>query len=178
MATAKRDERWMTEVTSAVNAGLQALVQAAQQQGRGAAALGRPAEIAARMLEAVPFVAPSPWNALGPFYSSAGAARLLGGVTRQAVDDRRRRRRIVAVRTSDDVWLYPAFQFDAAGRIVDPIARAFALLVDGGLDEWSAAASLVGPQPELAGRSIADHLRDGGEFGPVAALVARTTAVR
>jgi hypothetical protein len=166
----------MTEVAEAIVSGLRVKVDAARQQGRGAADLGRPTDVAARMLDTVPVVAPSPWSALGPFYSGAGVARMLGGVTRQAVDDRRRRRRIVALRTSDDVWLYPAFQFDAAGRLVDGIARAFGLLVAAGLDDWTAASTLVGTQPELGERSIVEHLRADGAMEPIVALVEHTAA--
>jgi hypothetical protein len=57
---------------------------------------------------------PSQWNCLvGPFYTSAEVAWLLGGVSRQALADRRQRRTILATKTADGVFVYPTFQFGA-----------------------------------------------------------------
>ena len=54
----------------------------------------------------------------GPFYSTAGLARVLGGVSRQAIEERRRRRTVLALRTADDAWVYPAFQLDEHNRVM------------------------------------------------------------
>ena len=85
--------------------GLARRVGALRQQGHDADALGDPDDLAARMLATVP--EPSPWDELGPFYSTAGLARVLGGVSRQAIEERRRRRTVLALRTADDAWVYP-----------------------------------------------------------------------
>lgn len=44
--------------------------------------------------------------------------RVLGIPTKQALGDRRKRGTLLAARTSDGVWVYPAFQFDIAARQV------------------------------------------------------------
>ena len=115
----------------------------------------------------------SPWNELGPFYSTRGVARVLGGVTRQAVEERRRRRRLIALRTKEGTWLYPAFQFDAHQRLVATVVDAHRRLVASGIDEWTAASVLLGPQPELGGRSVRDHLAAGLDVAPLEDLLPR-----
>ena len=109
------------------------------------------------MLAAVP--EPSPWAELGPFYSTAGIARVLGGVSRQAVEERRRRRTILALRTADGVWVYPAFQLDGRNRVVPgwPTCSPASGPATAD-DEWMVAAFVAAPQPALGGRTIVDHL--------------------
>lgn len=148
--------------------------QAMAAAGNDPADLGTPAEVAARLLAGVP--EPSAWSALGPFYSTRGVCRILGGVTRQAVEERRRRHRIIALRTAEGGWVYPAFQFDERNRPLAPIVAAHRRLVDSGMSPWTAAATLLGPQTELGGRSIAEHLRGGGDAGAVDDLVRHTAA--
>lgn len=176
MATAKRDERWMAEVADALTSGLRAKAETARKQGRGLAELGSPAEVAERMLETVPIAAPSPWEHVGPFYSGKGVARMLGGVTRQAVDDRRRRNKIVALRTTDGVWLYPTFQFGPDGTVDQRVVTAFCRLRDGGAGDWMAGSIMVTPQHDLDGRGVADHLHQGHDPERVTRLVDRAVA--
>ena len=99
----------------------------------------------------------------GPFYSSAGVMRLLGIRTKQALDDRRRRGTILAARTADRVWVYPAFQFDVAHRRV----KSDLVPVIGALKSaprWGALLWLVTPQPRLGDRSPVDAASgDGAE---------------
>ena len=160
---------YVQAVSSRVSAGLARRIGALQQQGHHAAALGDPDEIAARMLATVP--EPSPWTELGPYYSTAGLARVLGGVSRQAIEERRRRRTVLALRTADDVWVYPAFQLDDHNRVVrglaDVLDRFHPRARD---DEWMVASFLAAAQPGLDGRTVVDHLRAGGDLGPALAL--------
>ena len=99
----------------------------------------------------------------GPFYSSTGVMRLLGIRTKQALDDRRRRGTILAARTADRVWVYPAFQFDVARRRVKsdlvPVIGALK-----SVPRWGALLWLVTPQPSLGDRSPVDAASgDGAE---------------
>jgi hypothetical protein len=83
--------------------------------GRSVTELGTADELAERMLAVVP--TPSPWDEIvGPVYRTAQVATVLGGVSRQAVADRRARGRLLGLRTSDGVWVYPAFQFRLSCR--------------------------------------------------------------
>ncbi|MFQ5518024.1 MAG: hypothetical protein ACE5E8_10690 [Acidimicrobiia bacterium] len=57
------------------------------------------------------------WDSLlGPFYTASGVARLLGGVSRQAIADRRRRNTLLGLQTTGGTWLHPAVQFDGRGH--------------------------------------------------------------
>src|SRR5918994_7447941 len=115
-AVTKSDAAYVDRVSSRVSEELARRVDTLRPNGHKAADLGDPDELAARMLATVP--EPSPWRELGPFYSTAGLAPGLGGVSRQAIEGRRRRRTILALRTADAAWVYPAFQLDDRNRIV------------------------------------------------------------
>src|SRR5918994_3795520 len=157
---------YVQAVSSRVSAGLARRIGALQQQGHHAAALGDPEEIAARMLATVP--EPSPWTELGPYYSTAGIARVLGGVSRQAVEERRRRWTSLALRTADGAWVYPAFQLDGNNRVVRGLAEVLDRFAPAGIDdEWMVASFLTARQPGLGSRSVAEHLQDGGDLAAV-----------
>jgi hypothetical protein len=169
------DARWVSSVAAEVRRQLEDRAAAVRRRGGDPSSeLGDPKDLAARMVAAVP--ERSPWNAVGPFYSTTGVAKLLGGISRQAVEDRRRRQRLIALRTQDGTWLYPAFQFDERGRLLPPVVAAHRGLAVGRIDGWTAAASLLGPQPELHGRSIRDHLAAGLDPEPVDDLIRFTVA--
>lgn len=157
---------YVERVSARVARELARRVEALREQGREADELGDPDELADRMLAAVP--EPSPWSELGPFYSTTGMARVLGGISRQAVEERRRRRTVLALRTTDGTWVYPAFQLDGRNRVVrglpEVLERFHPRSPD---DEWMVAAFLAAPQPALGGRSIVEHLREGGDLRPV-----------
>jgi hypothetical protein len=169
MAATKTDAAYVNRVSSRVTEELARRVDTLRRNGHKAADLGDPDELADRMLAAVP--APSPWRDLGPYYSTSGLARVLGGVSRQAIEERRRRRTILALRTADDVWVYPAFQLDDHNRVVrglaDVLDRFHPRARD---DEWMVASFLAAAQPGLDGRTVVDHLRAGGDIGPALAL--------
>ncbi len=155
-------DRYVARVSSRVTEELTRRVDVLRQQGHDAASLGDPDDLAARMLAAVPL--PSPWAELGPFYSTTGLARVLGGVSRQAIDERRRRRTVLALRTSDGAWVYPAFQLDDHNHVVAGLAEILDRFhPHTPEDEWMVAAFVAAPQPGLGGRTIVEHLRDGGD---------------
>jgi hypothetical protein len=164
-------EAYVARVSSRVTEELTRRVDVLRQQGHDAAELGDPDDLAARMLAAVPL--PSPWAELGPFYSTTGLARVLGGVSRQAVDERRRRRTVLALRTADGAWVYPAFQLDGRNRVVAGLAEVLDRFRPGTPDdEWMVAAFLAAPQPGLDDRSVVDHLRSGGALDAAVDLAA------
>ncbi|HEX5947271.1 MAG TPA: hypothetical protein VFY82_13380 [Acidimicrobiales bacterium] len=166
---------YVERVSATVSAELARRVDALRAHGQAPEQLGDADALAARMLAAVP--QPSPWAELGPFYSTAGIARVLGGISRQAVEERRRRRTILALRTTDGVWVYPAFQLDDRNRVVQGLAEVLdRFRPDTPDDEWMVAAFVAAPQPGLDGRSIADHLRTGGDLGPVLDLAEERAA--
>ncbi|MFN7963799.1 MAG: hypothetical protein U0002_21225 [Thermoanaerobaculia bacterium] len=145
-------------------------------QGRSLTELGTPQEVAARMVATLP--SPSPWNdLLGPFYSGAQISRVLGGISRQALAERRERRTLIALRTSDGVWAYPAFQLGDDHRPLPGLIPLWQTLCASGVDDWSAAGWLCSPLASLSGKSPASWLREGGE--PEAVLpLAREAAHR
>src|SRR5919106_2917161 len=161
-ATAPAVDPYVARVSAHVSAELARVVDDLRANGQAPEALGDPDALAERMIGVVP--QPSPWAELGPFYSTTGIARVLGGVSRQAVEERRRRRTILALRTSDGVWVYPAFQLDGRNRVVrglaDILVRFRPQTPD---DEWMVASFVAASQPALGGRSIVDHLRAGGD---------------
>jgi len=168
-AATKTDAAYVDRVSSRVSEELARRVDTLRRNGHHAADLGDPDELAARMLAAVP--APSPWRELGPFYSTSGLARVLGGVSRQAIEERRRRRTILALRTADDVWVYPAFQLDDRNRVVRGLSQVLERFhPETSDDEWMVAAFVAASQPGLDDRSIVEYLRSGGELIPVLAL--------
>lgn len=159
-------DAYVARVSAQISAGLTRRVDALHEQGHQPDALGDPDDLAARMLAAVP--EPSPWAELGPFYSTTGIARVLGGVSRQAVEERRRRRTILALRTADGVWVYPAFQLDERNRVVPGLADVLdRFRPQSPDDEWMVASFVAGAQPGLGGRTIIDELRAGGDLAPV-----------
>jgi hypothetical protein len=98
---------------------------------------------------------------------------VLGGVSRQAVEERRRRRTILALRTADGAWVYPAFQLDGRNRVVAGLAEVLDRFRPGTPDdEWMVAAFLAAPQPGLDDRSVVDHLRSGGALDAAVDLAA------
>jgi hypothetical protein len=162
-------DAYVARVSAQISAGLARRVDALHEQGHQPDALGDPDDLAARMLAAVP--EPSPWTELGPFYGTSGLARALGGVSRQAVEERRRRRTVLALRTADGVWAYPAFQLDDRNRVVRGLAAVLGRFRPRTPDdEWMVASFVAAPQPGLGNRSIVDHLRSGGDLADVLAL--------
>jgi hypothetical protein len=165
-STATAIDPYVEQVSARVSAELARRVDVLRSQGHSPDTLGEPDALAARMLAAVP--QPSPWSELGPFYSTAGIARVLGGVSRQAVEERRRRRTILALRTADGVWVYPAFQLDDRNRIVRSLAEVLdRFRPQTPDDEWMVASFLAAAQPGLAGATVVEHLQAGGDLAPV-----------
>lgn len=118
-------------------------------------------------------------NELGPLLSMAQVRELLGGVSRQRVQEQLRARRLIGLRESSGRWSYPLFQF-ADGQPIELLVTVFWMVVDGGLEGWSAASWCVTPEPALGGSSALEWCRrgDDAESNPrrFAAGTARTVA--
>lgn len=110
-------------------------------------------------------------EAVGPFHDTSGVATVLG-VTEQVVEERRAAGTILAVQTSDGVWVYPVFQF--GGHEVDPeLLPAIHALRD--RPAWSAALWLVTPNDDLDGLSPIAWIRAGRPTVGVTLLAQRTS---
>ena len=146
----------------------------ASAAGRDPARLGSPAEVAQRMLAAVPSV--SAWDEqLGPFYDTAGLTRYLG-VSKQALADRVKRRRLLAMTTADGKTVYPARQFD--GRdLVRGFADILAVFRGIEVDDWTLGSWLMAPSAELDGLSVLGWLV-AGRPADVARVHANAAAAR
>jgi hypothetical protein len=111
---------------------------------------------------------------VGPVYDTSGVRRLTGW-ERQQIADRRERGTILALRTNDDVWVYPVFQFEDGA--VRPAIRA---LLDvfrelENPDWWSVAVWLRTAKSDLDGLVPADATADD-ERAQVLELAAETAA--
>lgn len=157
-AQAAADNAFARAVAERVERELLRRASALRQQGSDVDDLGAPDQLAARMLAAVP--EPSPWRHLGPMYTTTGIARVLGGVTRQAIEERRRRRRLLALRTDDGAWVYPAFQLDARNQVLRGLPEVLQCFAPED-DRWTIASLLTTPQPSLAGRTPIVALGEG-----------------
>lgn len=126
-----------------------------------------PRELAGRMLAMVPDPAPNKMAELvGPFYDTARVVALLG-ISKQGVHDRIKRGSVLAMQTSDNVWVYPVFQF-ADRRIrpdLAPVLRTFR-----GQPAWSVAVWFATPTDDLEGASPEEWLRNGGDSALVQRL--------
>lgn len=164
------------ELTEHLRHELEDLASRWDAEGRSVTELGSAVQLAGRMLATLP--EPSPWDAvLGPFYRTSGVARLLGGVSRQAVAERRRRHTLLGLRTADGTWVYPASQFDDSGGVVDGLSQVLQVLAAAPVDEWTAAGWLAAGQDELGSQTVFEWLRSGGD-PQVPVVLARDQARR
>lgn len=93
----------------------------------------------------------------GGSVSAEDAGRVLGGISRQAVDKRRRSGAVLALREASD-WRYPVCQFHD-GEVIDGIADVVKGLSEQGA--WTALDFLLAPDTALGGQSPLDALRAG-----------------
>ncbi|MBN9560848.1 MAG: DNA-binding protein [Alphaproteobacteria bacterium] len=91
--------------------------------------------------------------------SAEEAGRILGGISRQAVDKRRRAGQLLGVRLAND-WRYPALQFGSAGEVAQGLADVLQVLAD--LSPWATLDFLLAEDDALGGLSPLEALRQGG----------------
>jgi len=150
-------EAYVAEVLDNVRPGL---VEAVGALTRAGSPLPEPADIADLLRVGLP-TAPAALDPhfadVGPFYDSRGAQVQLGGITKQALDSRRHSGSVLAMRTGDGHWLYPAWQFTGKGGIHLGLVPALKALRS--LDGWAAAVWLVSAHPDFGGQSPRQALR-------------------
>ncbi len=91
--------------------------------------------------------------------SAEEAGRILGGISRQAVDKRRRAGQLLGVKLAND-WRYPALQFGSAGEVAPGLADVLQVLAD--LSPWATLDFLLAEDDALGGLSPLEALRQGG----------------
>jgi hypothetical protein len=163
------------EITQHVKQGLEERLSPFDDApGRSLDGIGSPRDLARRMLEIVPL--PSRWDdLLGPFYSTGQVAKILGGVSRQAIADRRERRTLLGLKTADGVMVYPTFQFDDRNQVLPGLSEILQAFRDSAVDDWTLAGWLVAPSKALCDRTVIEWLREG-EAREVALALARSFA--
>lgn len=154
-----------TQVARRIQRRLDQLESEYAAVGRSLRELGSAEELADRMIASVP--SPSPWRELGPFFTTSRVARLLGGISRQAVADRRARQTLLALKTADGAWVYPEFQFDRDSAVLAGLPEILRILRGSGVDEWTLASWLTSRSRALEGRSPIDWLRAARDRGPL-----------
>jgi hypothetical protein len=93
----------------------------------------------------------------GPFYDIATVRQILG-VSRQAIADRARHHRILRLVTTDDVTVFPAFQFvdGTVDRRLIPVLQS---LLGAGASGWTVALWLTAGVDALDGMTPVEALR-------------------
>lgn len=122
-----------------------------------------PEEVARRMVASVPRQHVYD-GTIGPFYDTEGVRKVLARngkpVSRQAIFDRIGRMTILAAKTTDGHWAFPAFQF--LGDEVAPALRTVLAAFRGvPVDGWAIASWLNAPSPALEDMSAVAWIRDG-----------------
>lgn len=170
MAVQPRPDYTPRRVADLVETRLAELAKAYAQSGRSLGDIGSPEDLADQMLALVP--RPSAWDdAVGPFYTTAAVAALLGGVSRQAVADRRRRHTLFALQTLEGDWVYPTFQFAQDASVYSIIGSIQQRLPEPLVDGWTLAGWLTVGQQTLGGMSVVEWIRASGDTIPVDALI-------
>lgn len=97
---------------------------------------------------------------VGPFYASSKIERNVG-ITRQAVSERARNHTLLRLATSDELMVFPKFQFKNDGEVRKNLVSVFKILLDGGVDPWTVAYWLTSPIAELDERTAIEAVDDG-----------------
>lgn len=95
----------------------------------------------------------------GGLLTGAQMGKVLGGISRQAVDKRRRAGQLLAVHVGAD-WRYPAVQADRDGNVLDGLAGVIQAMRDVG--PWATLDFLLAPESALGGLTPLNALKRGG----------------
>ena len=124
-------------------------------------------QLARRMTATFP--SPFLWDEqIGPFYTTQKLIDLLG-CSRQAINDRVHRSTLLALRTSDDVLVYPIWQFEG-DHVVPGLRDILSIFHGASVDPWLVASWLRAPQHILDERSVVDWLTAGFDVSPALEL--------
>jgi hypothetical protein len=102
--------------------------------------------------------------------SAEEAGRILGGISRQAIDKRRRAGQLLGVRVAND-WRYPAAQFGSAGEVIPGLPDMLQALT--GTTPWAILDFLLAEDDALGGLSPLAALDHGGNRAEDALRTAR-----
>ena len=97
----------------------------------------------------------------GDLLSAEQMGRVLGGITRQAVDKRRRARTLLAIQVAGD-WRYPAVQVNDDGKISPDLLVILAAANEAGMSGWVVLDFLLAPDAALDGMAPIEAMRRGG----------------
>lgn len=102
----------------------------------------------------------------GGAYEVSAVAEFLG-ITPAAVHQRRHRGTLLAVRSANGQWVYPAFQFEppALANEIGPLLTAFRPE-----EPWTKLSVLLSAAPSLGGKRPIDALREGDLEGAIEAV--------
>ena len=99
--------------------------------------------------------------AAGGLLSAEQMGRVLGGITRQAVDKRRRARTLLAIQVAGD-WRYPAVQVNDDGKVPPSFLLILAAANEAGMNGWVMLDFLLAPDAALDGMAPIEAIRRGG----------------
>jgi hypothetical protein len=146
---------------ASVRVAAESFADALEELGFATADVGDPADIGRRA--ALLVSADRLWaDHLGPLLDGKQVQHLLGLGTRQGVHDLVKRRRLLALPGPNGRAGFPAFQFNASGRIepvLHSILETFAAVV---ASPYTIASWFATAQPALDGLRPIDWLRQGG----------------
>lgn len=144
--------------------------------GESLLSLGDVGALARRLTASVPLR--SSWDdRIGPFYTTRSLSDKLGGLSRQAVLERRQRGSLLSMRTSDGVWVYPAWQLFDDGTPIPGLREVLRPFTMQGVDGWNIAAWFESTFKQLGGESPRQCLLTGKNTELLPAM-AREAAVR
>ena len=98
--------------------------------------------------------------AAGGLLSAEQMGRVLGGITRQAVDKRRRAGALLAVQVAGD-WRYPAAQVNDDGMAPPGLPAVLAAANELGMSGWATLDFLLAPDAALDGMAPIEAMRRG-----------------
>lgn len=128
-------------------------------------------ELAGRISSVLPRDDPTA-EVIGPVYETADLVSWLG-ITRQALHKRVQRHDVLALKTGDGYTIYPAWQFDADGKVRPGVATSTRELARV-MDDWMRALWFAGATPELEELSAAQWLSEGRDPATVISAAKRT----
>jgi hypothetical protein len=121
-----RDSAFHSALMEALSERLDDMIDRLGTSGRDANSLGDAAEIADRMVAAIPWTSPHNLQ-LGPYYTTKSLATWLG-VSRQYILEVTKQRRFISMTTADGHRVYPSFQFGTKGASIRELPRILAIL--------------------------------------------------
>lgn len=115
-------------------------------------------------------------DSIGDFYDTAGLVQWLD-ISKQAIAKRVAKQHMVGCKTADGHWVYPAWQFDDHGEVINGVTEVLDVLL-GQRDPWAAARWFVIPSPYLPGELSAIEWLSRGDDPAVVIAEARKDTER